>query len=155
MLVTAPGREEPPGAARFSRQVVDPIAGAGPLRGIVTALEACATDLLLVATCDMPLVSRGQLDWLAARLEEQPRRLGIMLRAGCGRIEPFPLVLRSAARDLHARRLEDGPRSVQSLAQLDEFDLQPAPDDWPNEIWTNLNHPHDVSEFLAMKFDDL
>jgi molybdopterin-guanine dinucleotide biosynthesis protein A len=154
MLVTAPGRENPPGFESFTRQVMDPTAGAGPLRGIVTALEACATELLIIATCDMPLVSRGQFDWLAARLDEQPDRLGVILHAPGNRIEPFPMALRSAARDVLSRRLEAGLRSVRSLANLDEFDLRPAPDDWPGEVWTNLNQPEDVSQFLAMKADD-
>src|SRR5438552_17571218 len=39
LLVTAPGREKPPGHELFSREVVDPVAGEGPLRGILTALE--------------------------------------------------------------------------------------------------------------------
>ena len=39
MLVTAPGFERPPGFERFGREVVDPIAGIGPLRGVLTAIE--------------------------------------------------------------------------------------------------------------------
>ena len=70
MLVTAPGREHPPGHERFDREVTDPVAGEGPLRGIVTALEnAGDAAVLLVATCDMPLMTRAMLEHLAGKLE--------------------------------------------------------------------------------------
>ena len=39
LLVTAPGREHPSGWEGFTREVSDPEAGQGPLRGVLTALE--------------------------------------------------------------------------------------------------------------------
>src|SRR6195952_3674281 len=54
LLVTAPGRERPPGWERFDREVPDPVAGAGPLRGVMTALEAIKTPFVAVVTVDMP-----------------------------------------------------------------------------------------------------
>ena len=44
LLVTAPGREKPPGREHFAREVVDAVAGEGPLRGVLTALEATETQ---------------------------------------------------------------------------------------------------------------
>jgi len=34
----------------------------------VTALENAASPLVVVATCDMPLIARAQLEWVVARL---------------------------------------------------------------------------------------
>ncbi|MDB5911273.1 MAG: hypothetical protein JWP34_5390, partial [Massilia sp.] len=34
MLVTAPGRDHPPGWEQFDRELIDPEAGGGPLRGV-------------------------------------------------------------------------------------------------------------------------
>ena len=49
LLVTAPGRERPAGGERFDREVVDAVAGEGPLRGLLTALEAATTEIVLSA----------------------------------------------------------------------------------------------------------
>ena len=62
MLVTAPGREHPPGWKRFTHEVTDPAARQQPLRGVLTALENLATPLLLILTVDMPAIRRLQCD---------------------------------------------------------------------------------------------
>src|SRR5436305_504355 len=54
LLVTAPGHEKPPGWERFDREVSDPVAGSGPLRGVMTALESISTPLVAIVTVDMP-----------------------------------------------------------------------------------------------------
>src|SRR5690349_20303809 len=64
MLVTAPGREHPPGHEKFSREVVDPVFGAGPVRGILTALEHATTSIVVITTVDMPSIERTHLEWL-------------------------------------------------------------------------------------------
>src|SRR5690348_14005110 len=56
MLVTAPGCEQPLGANRFDREVRDPVAGLGPLRGVLTALQNASTDIVVVSTVDAPNV---------------------------------------------------------------------------------------------------
>src|SRR5581483_11371389 len=43
-LITAPGMQQPPGAQAFDRELVDPEEGAGPLRGVLTALEHLQTQ---------------------------------------------------------------------------------------------------------------
>src|SRR5438045_8884890 len=63
LLVTAPGRERPPGVEAFDREVTDRVAAVGPLRGMLTALEHCRTPRLAVGTVDMPCVTREHLLW--------------------------------------------------------------------------------------------
>jgi molybdopterin-guanine dinucleotide biosynthesis protein A len=142
MLVTAPGHEHPPGHERFSTEVVDAVAGQGPLRGVLTALEHATTDVVVVTTVDMPGVARAQLDWLVERLRPtQPA--GVMtLRAG--QVEPFPSAFhRSAAAgirtQLSARQF--AVRDVEGVAHL------PAPPEWDETVWTNLNRPNDLESF--------
>ena len=50
MLVTAPGIERPRRAERFDREIADPVAGLGPLRGVLTAMENATTEIVVVAT---------------------------------------------------------------------------------------------------------
>ncbi len=143
LLVTAPGRERPPAADRFDREAVDAVADQGPLRGVLTALEAAATPRLAVATVDMPGVTRQQFDWLA---EQLGGGLGVMTDRA-GRTEPFPLLLRAAAIDTVRDRLAGGRRSVQGLAAEAGFAVRPAPADWPASVWANLNTPADLERF--------
>ncbi len=68
LLVTAPGREHPPGWRLFTNEATDPVAGEGPLRGILNGLEHASTEEVVVVPVDMPNVTRAPLAWLAARL---------------------------------------------------------------------------------------
>src|SRR4051794_14061635 len=77
LLVTAPGREHPPGYERFTREVVDPIADLGPLRGVLTALEHAQTPTVVVTTVDMPNVQRAHLCALAEHLVARPQSIAL------------------------------------------------------------------------------
>ena len=146
LLVTSPGREHPPGWAEFHREVVDPVAGQGPLRGVLTALEHAATDVLVVAVGDMPGVTRGHLEWLAIELGAASGALALMLRRG-EQVEPFPSAYRRGAADMVAAQLVRGRHAVHGLAVDDRVLVRPAPD-WPELAWTNLNRPADLEAYL-------
>lgn len=151
MLVTAPGREHPPGCERFDHEVVDPRPGEGPLLGLFTALKNLKTPLLLVTTVDMPAVEPVHLNWLVAAIQSQPTALGIMLRrqttsGGC--IEPFPSIYREGAVHVVAQQWERRKKSVQSMAGRDYIMVLDCPADWPERTWTNLNRLEDMLGFL-------
>jgi molybdopterin-guanine dinucleotide biosynthesis protein A len=147
MLVTSPGRERPPGAERFDREVVDPVADQGPLRGVLTALEACATELLVVTTVDMPGITREQLEWLAT--SKQGSALTMLRRRG--RFEPFPLALPRIQVDAVRERIGRGDLSVQSLAREKDSQLMDAPAKWSDETWVNLNHPEEYDSWVQAR----
>lgn len=155
LLITAPGREHPPGCEAFNAEHVDPVAGEGPLRGLHTALRHVKTDLLVVATVDMPMVRGDQLRWLAGRLREDQQAVGMMLRRDEPdgherRIEPFPCAFRRAALSLIERQLSQLRRSVHGLLHDPSVCLVDAPADWPAETWMNLNTPQDLRQFHAL-----
>jgi molybdopterin-guanine dinucleotide biosynthesis protein A len=151
LLVTAPGRDRPPGCERFDREVVDPVAGQGPLRGVLTALEHAATEVAVVATVDMPNVRSADLRWLVARLHDAPDAMGLMVRRGA-EVEPFPAVYRTAAAGAIRAQLGAGRLSVRALANHAGFGTLPAPPDWDErDFWTNLNRPDDFAEFLTRR----
>jgi molybdopterin-guanine dinucleotide biosynthesis protein A len=148
LLVTAPGRQRPPGTERFSRECVDPVAGQGPLRGLLTALEHAPTPWLVVTAVDMPLVRREQLAWLVAKLKSTPGAAGLLTTRP--RVEPFPSAFhRDSAAAVVRGALVSGRRALHTL--LDELTIQsvPAPTDWPPETWTNLNRPADLDALRA------
>jgi molybdopterin-guanine dinucleotide biosynthesis protein A len=139
MLVTAPGREHPSGWTKFSREVVDPVFGKGPLRGILTALENATTQVVVVATVDMPLIEREHLEWMIDQLGEM---LGVM-SSHDDQIEPFPSAFSTNAVDaIHQHLAKDG--GVYQLWKLDRFRCVAAPVGWPPKIWMNLNTPGDL-----------
>jgi molybdenum cofactor guanylyltransferase len=147
MLVTAPGRERPPGWERFGREVVDPVAGQGPLRGVLTALESMGTETIVVATVDMPEIGAAQLEWLFGQLAAQPAALGVMCLGPAGRVEPFPIALRRKALHLIGAQLAEGNGSVHALAQTGDVTVVPCAAQWPQNVWTNLNRPEDLERW--------
>jgi molybdopterin-guanine dinucleotide biosynthesis protein A len=149
MLVTAPGREHPPAWQRFDREVVDPVAGLGPLRGVLTALEHATTPMILVATVDMTGITSQQLYFVLDRLDSNRDALGVMTQRmieGSAQIEPFPSAFRAQAKQIIAQELAAQRRSVHSLSKIAGFVVIDAPGDWDQAVWRNLNTPADVND---------
>jgi molybdopterin-guanine dinucleotide biosynthesis protein A len=150
LLVTAPGREHPPGRQRFDAEAVDPVADQGPLRGLLTALEHATTPTLVAVTADMPGIRLDHLVWLLDQLRADAHLLGVMSRRtieGKERVEPFPAALRAASARVLRRRLKARRQSVHGLLEEPHFAALPAPGDWPQTVWTNLNTPQDLAAF--------
>jgi molybdopterin-guanine dinucleotide biosynthesis protein A len=146
LLVTGIGNERPPGHDLFNREVTDAIAGEGPLRGILTALDGATTQRVIAVTVDMPGITREQLEWLLDQTGD--REVAMMSRVidGLARIEPFPCVLRTSARDRIKQRLNAGRRSVHGLGE-DAGAVFAAPASWNDQVWINLNRPEDLRLF--------
>ena len=148
ILVTAPGRERPAGSERFDREAMDVVPGEGPLRGVLTALEATRTEILVVASCDMPGVERRQLSWIEQTLAAHPDSPLLMMKRDDAGLEPLPLAVRASALPLIRDHLTAGGRSLHSLTRIAGALILPAPPDWPASTWMNLNTPEDVTAFL-------
>lgn len=152
LLVTAPGREHPPGWRRFNNEAADAVAGEGPLRGILTALENATTDEVVVVPVDMPNVTPAPLAWLAARLRDHPAAAGVMVRlpGRPGRIEPLPAALRAPIAGMLVRaHLDKRQFALHRLVERSEFVVLPSPFDWPDDFWVNLNTPSELAAYTA------
>lgn len=152
VLVTAPGRENPPGHERFTAQPVDPSSGKGPLRGVLTALEYAVTPMTVVVPVDMPNITIRELEWLIAALRERDDLVGLMPVKLIERrplVEPFPCAFTVDARRIVAEHFADGATSVHSLAKLPQFAAILVPFAWPDSIWININRPEDWEAFLS------
>ena len=99
----------PPGAA----VVRDPVPDAGPLAGIVAALEQCSAPLLLVLAVDLPGMTAGYLQKLLGHCTSER---GAVPWRRAGRPEPlcavYPRALAGEARTL----LRGGHNAVTGLA---------------------------------------
>lgn len=144
-LITAPAKENPPGADEFDRELVDPQAGIGPLRGILTALESLETAFLIVTTVDMPLLEADHLRYLIQRLSENRPAVGLMYELD-STPQPFPLALRKEAFQPVLASLQTGRRSVHGLLAEPRFFTVPVPEEWDDRMWLNLNKPVDFEK---------
>jgi molybdopterin-guanine dinucleotide biosynthesis protein A len=152
----APGREHPPGYGGFSREVHDPVAGEGPLRGLATALAASSTELLVCIPVDMPLLGPDQIRYAASTLLAYPDALAVMWMRSTAppdpinRVEPFPLAARRAFAPTVLRHLAATQRSLHGLAADPAVRTLVAPSEWPPEVWTNLNTPDDLRRYSEL-----
>ena len=153
LLVTSPDREHPPAWQEFGREVADPVANQGPMRGILTALEAAESDYVVISTVDIPTVGHAQFAWLVEQMQSHPNAFGLMLRREIGGkicIEPFPAIFHRTAAGLLRQQLTAAEHSVQRLTSDPHMVLLDAPAIWPNSIWTNLNYPTDLQRYQLM-----
>lgn len=149
-LITAPGREHPPGWQRFDEEIVDPVSGLGPLRGVLSALERATTPWTVLITVDMPGVGRTQIEELLSSIPKDALGAAFERRPERGRrlIEPFPLAIHNRAESVLRERIERGALSIVKLIEECRLCVREAPEAWPEEIWTNLNQPQDLQAFL-------
>lgn len=146
LLVTAPGREHPAGWERFTREVADPAAGQGPLRGLLTALENAPTPRVVVTAVDMPFVRQEHLHWLADALRGRRGTSGLMpRRPRTGQVESFPCAFAVTAIPILRVALQSERRSVHGLLDDPGMVAVDAPASWGSEVWTNLNTPDDLA----------
>ena len=142
MLVTAPGREHPSGFEIFDTEVVDPVAGVGPILGLLTALENARSEFLIVVTVDMPMVRREHLRWVVEAMRAKPQAAGFMCENQI-EVQPFPSAWRcEKARTIVLEHFKTGARSVYSLQ--DHPDVIVTKAQWPESTWLNLNGPEDL-----------
>jgi molybdopterin-guanine dinucleotide biosynthesis protein A len=150
LLVTSPGRQSPPGADGFDAEVTDPVAGLGPMRGILTALEYVRTEQIVVSPVDMPSIGAEPFHWLANALHERVGAMALLIeRASSSEVvlEPLPAAFRQGARNELQQRIEQGKLSLHRLAECDLVQTIRAPESWPEVVWNNLNFPKDLVEF--------
>jgi molybdopterin-guanine dinucleotide biosynthesis protein A len=131
------------------RVVVDTVDDAGPLAGLVAALGAARTPLLLAAACDMPSLGGALLDLLIERLCTDLTCPAALCRSTAG-IEPFPVAIRVAELSRLRALLERGVRAVhEALGELGA--LVVAPSEWSRvdprgSSFVNWNRPEDVRQ---------
>ncbi len=124
----------------------DAVAGAGPLAGLASALDAAAArglDGVLLLACDLPLVDVATLRGVRAALAEHaaaaPRRGG-----GGDGIEPLCSAWTLAVRDAAHARLASPDRSLHALFRdVRGVALEAAPAGATEDVFLNVNTPGD------------
>jgi molybdenum cofactor guanylyltransferase len=143
--------------AQYGAVIEDVIPGCGPLSGVHAALGATQTDVNLVLSVDMPLMTTDFLRWLL-RVASESVELAIVPEAE-GRLQPLCAVYRRAVHGVVEDALRMGLYKVDRL-----FALFPtrfiAESDWlaagfsPN-IFRNINTPEEYEAVAGALADVL
>jgi molybdopterin-guanine dinucleotide biosynthesis protein A len=152
VLVLGKGRELPAGHEACVKVARDEVAGQGPLRGILTAVEGSDAPATAVIPVDMPWVGREQLEFLIAELSSDALSNGVLLsRApeGSARIEPFPCIFRARAAPIIRSHLAQDRFAIRELAADSSIAVIDAPA-WPAEVWHNVNTPGDLPDWITL-----
>lgn len=120
--------------------IPDTVTGAGPLGGIVSALEHAHAPRCLVVGCDMPLLASAPLALLlkeAARTDAE----ALVPRTPDGRLQPLCAVYAKRAREPLSRALRAGERKItEALAWVN---WKPLPVDEATPF-ANINRMSDL-----------
>jgi molybdenum cofactor guanylyltransferase len=131
----------PAGSTAFDRVIFDSLQDAGPIAGVLAAIEVCRGESMVVLPVDQPGVTQDHVLELFRQSADAPIA---MFRRG-ELIEPFPLVIRPSGFAAVRSYAQSGGRSLRGLSQLDGATLIDAPSSWPASVWSNLNTPADVA----------
>jgi len=99
--------------AAFGEVIGDTYAGCGPLAGIHAALSATNTDLNLVLSVDMPLMTASFLSWLLQKAKATEEL--IVVPDALGGLQPLCAVYRRAVRDAAERALKSRDYKIGKL----------------------------------------
>jgi molybdenum cofactor guanylyltransferase len=131
--------------------VEDIFPGCGPLGGIHAALSASQTDLNLVLSVDIPLMTSDFLHWLL--LQAEAARELIVLPDAAGGPQPLCAVYRPAVRDYAEQALQRGEYKIARLftqvptRRLDEQQIVAA--GFSPAIFQNVNTPEEYAQLCG------
>ncbi len=132
---------------RFGEVIEDIYSGAGPLAGIHAALTATGTDLNLILSVDMPLMTAEFLRWLVRKAETTADL--IVVPHAAGGLQPLCATYRRAVAEIAWQALLEGDYKIGHL-----FERAPthfiAQDEivaagFSVEIFQNVNTPEDYA----------
>ncbi|MEZ5407200.1 MAG: molybdenum cofactor guanylyltransferase [Acidimicrobiales bacterium] len=126
--------------------VPDRTADQGPLAGLASILLWARTGLVVVAPCDLPLLSGRHVAALVAAAGTDPRRAGVATTGGAGRQRPQPSLAcwPAAAGPLIQRLVDDGHRAWRDALTVVEW----APVPLPPEAMADADTPASLQAIL-------
>lgn len=134
----------------FGTVIEDAEQGRGPLSGIQAALRTTRTDLNLILSVDLPLVTTEFLAWLLQRARSGEQM--ITIPEAMGRLQPLCAVYNRQILEYVNEALAQGDFKVTRLTTraaariISGEEMQAA--GFAPEIFTNLNTPHEYESLL-------
>lgn len=118
----------------------------GPLAGMASGLKAAATEFLVCAPCDSPLLPEDLVGRLFRQLREQDAELSVAHNGE--RLQPVFALMRTALADSLLAFLDDGGRKIDQWFQrhqlaVADFSDQPA-------AFSNVNSPAELDAMAGL-----
>ena len=133
--------------ASFGEVIEDIYPGCGPLSGIHAALTATCTDLNLILSVDMPVMTAEFLSWLVQQAD-QTKEL-IVVPNAAGGLQPLCATYRRSVAELAAQALLEGDYKIGHLFSrasthvIAENEIVAA--GFSPEIFQNVNTPEEYA----------
>lgn len=123
--------------------IADRYADAGPMSGVMSALDHDPESAWLVLACDLPLMREDALRQLVDARD--PARMVTTFMGSDGFLEPLCAIYEPRMAAVLRNRLEDGLFSLRDLLSDSDVKMVCAPDD---RILTNVNTPAELEQAL-------
>lgn len=135
----------------YDNLVVDKVVDAGPLGGILSALEQSKSQNLFIIPCDMPNIDMDYIKYLMAQMDNNEA----ILSGHNDKLEPFPGFYSKAIIPNIETMLSENKRSMTSLISLVKSKIV-TEDDWKGlnfkeEMFINLNTIEDIKKYMNFK----
>lgn len=119
----------------------DLVPSAGPISGLVTAFRICQDEMLLVLSCDLPFMDRGQMNRLIAYAKGQSEWDVVAAQVN-GRLHPLCAVYHRRSQAYWEQALQQN--ELRLMATLDKLRLRKTPEGLLDE-WAvfNANTPEE------------
>jgi molybdopterin-guanine dinucleotide biosynthesis protein A len=137
-IVAAVGECDAAVAARFDRVIRDLHPGAGPIGGIVSALE-CSRSAVFVLAGDLPCITSDAVRDVLLHAKATPPAWAVM--ASADRVEPCVALYRPPAAATLAQRLAAGQRSLHDAIPREHLATVAV----PAALLANANEPRDLA----------
>lgn len=134
--------------AEFGEVIEDLYRECGPLGGIHAALSFTSTDLNLILSVDMPLMTSEFLSWLVTQAQGAPEL--IVVPAAAGGLQPLCATYRKAVCEIAGQALQKGDYKVDHLFSqaptriLTEEEI--VANGFSPEIFRNVNTPEEYAK---------
>lgn len=132
----------------FGNVIQDIYPGCGPLGGIHAALTATQTDLNLILSVDMPLMSAEFLEWLVRQAESTQHM--VVVPHAAGGVQPLCATYRRAAAQAAEQALKAGDYKIDHLFSrlptriITEQEIIAA--GFATKIFRNINTPEEYEQ---------
>ena len=129
------------GYGQFGVRVVgDAVRGEGPVRGLVSGLEASGCAVNVVVSCDVPLLDREVLSWLLYVYKGE----GVLVVRQVERVHPLIGIYHRSVLEGMRELLAGGERRVQRVVELLGGRVVDVPREWPEMWFRNVNRVGDL-----------
>ncbi len=143
------GKGEVPVSLSSTPRLEDRVGVAGPMAGILSALEYDSQADWLVVACDMPMIDESAVNWLVTQLKESRATAVIPKNSSTGKLEPLFACYRPECLEALRSLVQSGKFSISRIIDYSEVFCPVIPKVYAKS-WANINRQEELEQ-LAVK----